>query len=428
MNWKSTVILFFIIANTVFAQKGALTLDSCLQLAKVNYPLLKQNGLIDQMEQNDQKGLNHNRLPKLSFHANATYQSEVTNFDLPGIPPAFANIFPTFPKDNYAATLDLEQTIYDAGLVKEQKRVEKLNAENEHQKNQVEIYKLVDRVNQLYCTILLSRANYQTLILYKEDIHNKALLVSSSLKNGLSLQSNLDELDAEEMKTDQNLIEAKENLSALYQNMTTLIKIPLNDSTEFPTQPIGGTSKGTDIARPELKGFDTQKALLDEKHLLTNKSALPTLTVSGNGNYGRPGYNLLDQNLRLFGIAGINLKWNIGALYNLNVEKQNLNINKQMVDVQKELFELNLNTTLATQAAQVNTLKSVIEKDKSILEKRHNITLTSANQLQNGSITSTEYLTQLNAELQAVLNQKIHEIKLMNAISNYSTTKGITNF
>jgi outer membrane protein TolC len=427
MNRKILLILIVLIVNSVFAQKSSLTLDSCLHLAKLNYPLLQQNGLIQQMEENDQKGLNHNRLPKLSFHANATYQSEVTNFDLPGLG-AFANIFPVFPKDNYAATLELEQTIYDAGLVKEQKKVEKVNAENEHQKNEVELYKLVDRVAQLYSNILLSRANMQTLILYKEDISNKESILAASLKNGLALQSNVDELEAEELKTDQNLIESRENIQALYQSMAILINIPLNDSTGLPNQPIGGAPKGNDVNRPELKWFDSQKGLLEEKHILTNKAALPILTISGDGNYGRPGYNILDQNMRFFGIAGINLKWNIGALYNLNVEKQKLSINKQMVDVQKEIFDLNLKTTLSTQTAQVNTLKSIIEKDKSIIEKRHNITLTSANQLQNGNITSSEYLIQLNAELQAVLNQKIHEIKLMNAISNINTSKGITNF
>src|SRR5450631_2851092 len=104
------VILLALFTTTLFAQKSALTLDSCVKLARMNYPLLKQNGLIEQMEQNDQKGLTHNRFPKLSFHADATYQSEVTSFDLPGLA-GFASQFPTFPKDNYAATLSLEQTI-----------------------------------------------------------------------------------------------------------------------------------------------------------------------------------------------------------------------------------------------------------------------------------------------------------------------------
>jgi len=427
MMRKLFIILFTTSAAALLAQKASLSIDSCIRLAKLNYPQIKQNGLIEDMEKNDQRSINTNWLPKLAFKAAATYQSEVTNFDLPGFG-ALGSLFPVFPKDNYAATLDLEQTLYDAGKIKQQKRVERLNAANELQKNEVELYKLADRVNQLFNTILLTRANLKTLTIYKGDIHNKILLISASFKNGLALESNLEELEAEELKAEQSLIGSKESLNALYHSMTLFINVPLNDSTEFSMLPLGGNSAIGEINRPELKWFETQKGLLDEKHILTNKAALPVLTVTGEGNYGRPGYDLLNQNLRLFGIAGINLKWNVGALYNLSEEKQNLAINKQMIDVQKEVFEFNLKSTVETQQAEVNSLKNVLEKDKSIIEKRHHITLTSANQLENGNITSTEYLTQLNAELQAMLNQKIHEVQLMNAISNLNASKGITNF
>jgi hypothetical protein len=54
--------------------------------------------------------------------------------------------------------------------------------------------------------------------------------------------------------------------------------------------------------------------------------------------------------------------------------------------------------------------------------------VTAATQLENGKITVTDYLTQLNAEMQATLNQKIHEVKLMNAMTSYNTTRGVNQF
>jgi hypothetical protein len=99
-----------------------------------------------------------------------------------------------------------------------------------------------------------------------------------------------------------------------------------------------------------------------------------------------------------------------------------------MIDIQREVFEFNTKTAMLAQTAQINSLTSIIEKDKQIIEKRHNIRLTASKQLENGSITSTDYLLELNAEMQAVLNQKVHEVKLMNAITNYNTSKGINNF
>mgnify|MGYP007026935534 CR=1 FL=1 len=96
-----------------------------------------------------------------------------------------------------------------------------------------------------------------------------------------------------------------------------------------------------------------------------------------------------------------------------------------MVAVQRETFDLSVQTALTTQQAQLKTMQSLIEKDQLIIDKRHNVATTSASQLDNGKITVTAYTMQLNEEMAAKLNQKIHQIKLMNAQSSYNTTKGI---
>ena len=414
---KRITAALLLMSTIGFAQKETLTLDSCIQMAKRNYPLIKQNNLITENEKNQLNSDTKNWLPKLSFISKATYQSEVISF-----------MGTSFPNDSYITALDLEQSVFEGGLNHQQKLLDKLNGESELQKNQVELYKLIDRINQLYSSVLLTRENIKTLSVYKEDITGKKGILSSSVKNGLSLQSNLDELEAEELKTEQSITEARDNMMALYQSLGMFINKTITDSTALSTQPILRTSAGEEINRPELKLFDTQKAMLDAKHKVNNRLALPHLTVSAEGAYGRPGPNFLNQDLRFFGQAAVNLKWNIGTLYTLNNEKQMITIGKKMVDVQKEVFEFNTKTTMNTQVAQINSLKDMIEKDRLIIEKRHNITKTFSSQLENGSVTTTDYLIQLNAEMQAVLSQKVHEIKLMNAITSYNTTKGITNY
>jgi uncharacterized protein YqfA (UPF0365 family) len=99
-----------------------------------------------------------------------------------------------------------------------------------------------------------------------------------------------------------------------------------------------------------------------------------------------------------------------------------------MIDLQRELFLFNVKNTMISQEAQIRALEEMISKDKQIIEKRHNVTVTAATQLENGKITVTDYLTQLNAEMQATLNQKIHEVKLMNAMTSYNTTRGVNQF
>lgn len=419
---KNIVLLLFLFSGTAFGQTTTLTLEDCLKKAKANYPVIKEKQLIQEIEANNIKGYNKNWLPRLSFNAQATYQSEVTSFNMPGFD------FPAFPKDQYQNVLLVEQSLFDGNTIKQQKEVERINTQNELQKNEVELYKLADRVNSLYSNLLLARENLEILSLYKNDIGNKKSTLSASLQNGLVLESNVNTLEAEELKTEQNMIEVRNNIDAMYLSLGMLINQPLDDSTKLTVSVPVPQSAGDGSNRPEMKLFASQTNLLEARYRLVNKAALPKLNVFGEGIYGRPGYNFLDQSMRFYGRVGVSLKWNISTLYGLSKEKQGLLLSKQLVDVQKETFSFNLKNTLYTQNAQIKSLQEIIEKDKLIVEKRHRIREVASSQLENGAINSTDYLTELNAEMQAVLNQKVHEIKLMNAVTNYNTTQGIPNF
>lgn len=415
-------ILFAALLSAFSASaQNVLTLDTCIARAKQNYPLIKQNDLIIATESANMRAISENWYPHLSFLAKGTYQTEVVQFDFPGM-----NI--AFPHDSYLANLSLDQTIFDGGQSKKQKQLELLNTGLELQRNEVELYKLIDRVNQLYVNILLSRENIGVLGLYKNNIDNRRQEMIAAEENGLVLESSLDELEAESLKTDQNIIEAEDNLDALYKTLAFYIGMPVGDATEFSTEPIGGEVGGSELHRPELKVFNIQKELLESKYELATRYALPKLSVFAGANYGRPGPNFINQELRFFGDAGVSLKWNINTLYGLSREKTKYRISQQAIDVQQELFLFNLNNTLTSQTAQINSLLEMIDKDKIIVEKRHNVTQTASAQLENGKITVNDYLTQLNAELQATLNQKIHEIRLMNAKTTYNTTRGINTF
>jgi hypothetical protein len=70
----------------------------------------------------------------------------------------------------------------------------------------------------------------------------------------------------------------------------------------------------------------------------------------------------------------------------------------------------------------------VLQLDDAIVQKKTEIAAVSANQLENGKITATVYLLQLNDEMAARLNRKLHEIKRLNAWSNYNITLGLVNF
>ena len=417
---KLLTVLSIAAAGTGFSQ-NAISLDSCIAWSKKNYPLIKQNEVTLQQTEQNEKGIRENWLPKLAFMGQATYNTEVVQFNFPGMDLKF-------PHDAYMTSLSLEQNIYDGGQTKSQRSVEQLSSELTIQQNEVELYKLVERVNQLYVNVLLGRENLRILELYKEDLSNRAKNMKAGVDNGLVLASSLDELEAEILKTDQNIIESKFQLEGLYKTMALYIGKPVDENTVMAETPIGGTAARIEIQRPEMKIFDLQAKLLDARFKQINSNAIPKVTVGAAGNYGRPGPNFINQELRFFGSANLTVRWNISSLYGLKREKTKVELNKSLIDIQKEAFLFNIESSLNTQTAQLSALAQMIEKDDVIIEKRHNVTSTATAQMENGKITVVNYLSQLNAELQAKLNKKVHEIKRMNAISTINATSGSIKF
>lgn len=417
---KLLTVLGIAVTGTGFSQ-NSISLDSCISWSKKNYPLIKQNEVTLQQTEQNEKAIRENWLPKLSFIGQATYNTEVVQFNFPGMDLKF-------PHDAYMTSLSLEQTIIDGGQTKSQHAVEKLSSELTIQQNEVELYKLVERVNQLYVNILLGRENLHILELYKEDLSNRAANMKAGVENGLVLESALDELDAEILKTEQNIIESKYQLEGLYKTLTLYIGKSVDSSTVLAETPIGGTVARVEVQRPEMKIFDLQSKLLDARFKQINVNAIPRVTVGAAGNYGRPGPNFINQELRFFGSANLTVRWNISSLYGLKREKTKVELNKSLIDIQKEAFLFNIESSLNTQAAQLEALAQMIQKDEIIIEKRHNVTTTATSQMENGKITVVNYLTQLNAELQAKLNKKVHEIKRMNAISTINATSGSIKF
>ena len=415
---------FWLIGLVVFqahAQEKSVTLDSCLRWAKTNFPLLKQSELARANSQLNLNAIHEAWLPKVNFLAQATYNSEVVSFNLPG-----NNL--VFPHDSYLGALGLEQLLFDGGQAAKLAQIEGTSGQIEVKKNEIELYKLADRVNQLYGSILLARANVSMLAIYMENLRSRQNNITPAVANGIALSSSLDELDAELLKSEQQLLEANANLQGLYSALSLLTKHQIGAQTELILAPLGGKSRLQTIARPELDLLSLQNQALDQKFQLAYRSALPRVTLGLNGNYGRPGPNFINQDLRAFGSANLTLRWNASTLYGLNREKNRYNLQKDLIEVQRANLLLAVETQRTQLESQITAASELLVKDKEIIEKRARIAAVYANQLENGKITVSTYLIQLNEEMAAKLNQQIHEIKLMNALSSYNANMGISNF
>jgi len=422
VNEKKWLLLAVFLPNLLLAQEVAkLTLEDAYSQAEKNYPVIKQKDLVRQTADLNSSNLSKSYLPQFSLNGQATYQSDVTKVavSFPGI------IIPIPQKDQYKITADVSQVLYDGGVVKQQKILQELNAGVEEQKVEVELYKLKERINQLYLGILYLEEQLKQVDLIKTDIQSGIKKVEAQVNNGVAFKSNLIVLKAELLKTDQRTIELRASRKGFLETLGLFLNQTLTDDIVL-LHPVLPSSQPltTAIQRPELKLYNEQVKLFGQQNNLIHSKNLPKANLFVQGGYGRPGLNMLDDQFDFFYTGGVKLNWSLSGLYTQKKEKQLVKINQQVVDIQKETFLLNINTQLKQQQSEIEKLDQLITSDKEIIELRKNVKDAAKAQLENGVITANDYLREVNAEDQARQMLISHGLQLLQAKINYQTISG----
>jgi len=396
-----------------------LSLAEACDLSQKNYPAVKQKDLVKQTTAISVENLQKGFLPQFSLSGQATYQSDVTRVpvSLPGLS------IESPSKDQYKLVADVSQLIYDGGMTKEQKALQQLNATVEDQKVEVELYKLRERINQLYLSILYLDEQLKQVDLVKADIQTGIKRVEAQVQNGVAFKSNLNMLKAELLKTEQRSIEVKTSKKGLVDALSLFIGQELDEYVQLG-KPVSAAVAASEIVRPELKLYSGQQKLIGQQEKLITAKNLPKASLFVQGGYGRPGLNMLLNEFDFFYIGGIRFNWSLGGLYTKKKEKEQVNINKKMVEVQKETFLLNTNSLLRQQQAEIDKLQKLVTTDNEIISLRRSVTDAAKAQLENGVITANDFLKEVNAEDQARQTLITHQVQLLQVQINYQTILG----
>jgi len=402
------------------AQGKALTIREAYQLARKNYPMIRQQGLIEKTRDYSVSNAAKGYLPQFTVQGQTTYQSAVTEFKLPvSIPGAE---FPSISKDQYKVYGEVNQTIYDGGNVRTQVRSHEANAQVESQKLEVELYKLNERVNQLFFGTLMLDEQLKQNDLLKKDINLGIRKVQALIDNGTAFKSNANTLEAELLKADQRTIDLNASRKAYLEMLGLLTGQPLGDSAvlERPANVVAGS----DINRPELRLYEAQNRSLDIQWEMLDVRNRPKLNFFFQGGYGRPALNILSNGFDPYYITGVRLNWSLSGLYTIKKDRELIRNNRDAIQLQKETFLFNTNLTAKQQNAELDRFSQLLMTDDEIITLRESIKTTAAAQLENGVINTNDFLREVNAEDQARQNKILHGIQLLMAKYNLDNTLG----
>jgi len=406
--------LFLLVAIFSNAQQS-FTLEDCYALANKNYPIAKQKDLLQQKSDYEVNALQTGKLPKIDLVAQSTYQNQVTSVPLQTIEPV--------NKDQYRANLDVNQLLYNGGLIDANTKLKEAQTKTQQQQVEVTLYQLKTRINQLYFSVLLLQERKAILISKQEQLVSKIKEVQTGIKFGAILPASEKVLEAENLKIKQQLSEIQFDKKRLFENLSSLTHTTIPETATLQRTSVISIAT-TENIRPELKYFDLYNQQIEASKAVITKNNLPKINAFGIAGYGNPGLNMIDNSFQPIFMVGLRANWNVFDWNKSKAEKEALTVAANIVNTEKETFLLNNSLQLQEMNNDIKKSEEIIKTDEEIIGLREYVEKSASSQLKNGVITSSEYLVEFTNLYEAKTNQKIHEIQLDLAKANYQVSKG----
>lgn len=421
------VVLFLSLLSYAGRVSGqeSVTITQCYEWARNNYPQIHQYGLIEQTERYDLSNAGKAWLPQFSMSAKASYQSDVTKLPFDGdkisaILPGF-NV-PNMSKDQYQVVAQVDQTIWDGGASRSARALTRAGAVADREQLESELYALNDRVNQLYFGCLLQDELIRQNALLQKELGINIERITAMMNNGVANQSDLESMEVELLNARQKEIELRASRTAYRQMLGTFINKTLTDEVVLESPESPETALSTGINRPELRALDAKSEFIETRNKQLTAGLMPRLGAFVQGGYGRPGLNMLEDSFEPYYVAGVRLSWNLGKLYTLRNDRRKIEANRRALDVQRETFLFNTRLQLIQQNTEIRKMTDLTRTDDDIIRLRTSIKNAAEVKLENGVISVTDLIREINAEDMARQAAAAHRVQRLMAIYNYMYT------
>lgn len=424
---KRKFLLLLIIINLpvlVMQAQKILTLKECYEKAYANNALAGEESLYSGIWELKDKNLSKSWLPTLDANGSFLYNSTVIDIASALGSTPFAGAIKPLPHEQYKITMDINQVIYDGGVVKNSKSFEKADLIINQKQTETDLYKLRGQINTYYFNLLLLNRQKELLNSYLELIDKRILSLQSALNNGIIIKSDIDIMTSEKIRISQQLNENEIQQDALLKILAGLTGSEIEASAELVLPVISG-ELNKDLSRPELEMFDLRRDQLSAGIKVMESKRMPKAFGFATLGYGNPpGNNFFKDEFAPYYILGAGVKWNIFDWNKTKNERRVIGLQQEILEKRKSDLSDNLSRLLDAKNAEIEKTKSLLRSDTLLISIRKRITASAESQYENGTITATELLNEMNSERQAMINYEIHKISLVMAQVEYLNISG----
>jgi outer membrane protein TolC len=399
----------------------AQTLEECQQAAERNYPLIKQYGLIEKTTQLTVANIQKGWLPQVSASAQATYQSDVMSWpdQMKTMMTGMGTDMKGLTKDQYRVGIDVNQTLFDGGVISSQKAIARQQGKVQEAQTEVQLYNVRKRVNEMYFSLLMLDEQIVLNHDMQELLAGNERKLQAMMKSGTAAESDWQSVKAERLKVMQQATSLESQKRMLTMMLSTFCGIETNN-IQKPLVKAENGELMSESHRPELRALDAQIGLLNAQEKALNAALMPKLGVFAQGYYGYPGLNMFEDMMShkwsLNGIIGARLTWNIGALYTRKNDKAKLQLQRDLTESNREVFLFNNRMEQLQQSEEISRYKQLMNDDAEIISLRAAVRKAAESKLSHGIIDVNDLLREINQENAARVQQSMHEIEMLKEI------------
>lgn len=404
----------------------AQTLQECQEAAEHNYPLIRQYDLIGKTTQLTVENIGKGWLPQISASAQATLQSDVASWpkQMQSVYQQMGLNMKGLKKDQYRIGIDVNQTVYDGGVIRSQKEIAQRQGAIEEAQTEVTMYQVRSRVNEMYFALLLLDEQITLNADLQELLSSSEKKLESMFKHGTAAESDYLSVKAERL----NVVQQATNLQAQRRTLAMMLSTFCGIEVQQVQKPVQYTAMSSQqsVQRPELKVIEAQLRLADAQEKSLDAALMPKVGVFAQGFYGYPGYNMFDDMMRhrwsLNGMVGARLSWNIGALYTRKNDKAKIQLQREMAATSRDVFLFNNNLEQMQQNENMERYRRLMADDDEIIALRSSVRKAAESKLAHGIIDVNDLLKEINAENSAQVQKSIHEIEMLKEMYNLKIT------
>lgn len=420
------ITLLAIAALVLLCAHAQLTIEQCQRLARENYPLIRQYGLIDQSSKFTLDNLKHSWLPQVNLSAQATYQNETPSFpdQMKAMLAASGLDMKGLDKDQYRLQLDVNQKIYDGGKASSERAITQAQDVEQKAQTDVDLYSLNKRVNDLYFGALLMDESIKQTEMTLEMLNGNLDKLRAHVRGGIATSADESQLRAEIMTVEQSKTTMEWNRQAFIHMLEILIGKHIGEQqlvVPNATEPISST-----IDRPELRLIDAKIGTINARERAINASVMPVISAFGQAFYGYPGYNtfenMVNRKWSLNALVGVRATWSLSSLYDRKNNLSRLNTARQQAELQREAFLVNTRLEVSHENDEIKRLRELIASDATIVSLRRDVRQAEESKLRNGIIDIHRLVERITDENTAAQAQILHNIELLKTIYDLKNT------